>query len=420
MTAGLMIVIILFLNEEGIAKLASAFQLLIFMMLNFAVIVMRESRITSYDPGYRSPLYPWMQIAGIITANALLVYLGTQALMLTFLTVVVCLVWYFYYAHNRVMRDGALYHWFAQLGQNRYEGLDYELWQIMREKGLREEDPFDELVARATVLRVEHDFERSDITFQDLVGRVTEILGAQVPATAAELKNGFLEESRMGAMPAETGVLLPNLLLFDIQQSEMVLVHSRRGLHVDLTDVHGEHSPDNPIHAFCFLVSPEEEAKQHLRILAQIADRMDEEDFINEWLRTEDPQELKEILLRGKRFLTLRLRPDSPARILIGKELREIDMPTGNLVVMIRRNEHTIIPRGRTKLQEGDYVVIIGEPASIGEFRQRYMDQEGAQPAVRNEITVVHGANHAPPVKQLTNHVSNPASDETENESVPK
>jgi hypothetical protein len=41
-----------------IAKLASAFQLLMFALICLAVVVMRESQIEAYDPGYRSPFYP--------------------------------------------------------------------------------------------------------------------------------------------------------------------------------------------------------------------------------------------------------------------------------------------------------------------------------------------------------------------------
>ena len=36
--------------------------------INVAVIVMRESRISTYVPGYWSPLYPWMQIFGAVTS----------------------------------------------------------------------------------------------------------------------------------------------------------------------------------------------------------------------------------------------------------------------------------------------------------------------------------------------------------------
>ena len=61
-----MILFIVALDAEKIAKLASAFQLFIFVLLNLAVIVMRESGLQSYDPGFRSPLYPGMQLIGFL------------------------------------------------------------------------------------------------------------------------------------------------------------------------------------------------------------------------------------------------------------------------------------------------------------------------------------------------------------------
>ena len=79
-TAALMIFVILALDVEGIAKLASAFQLFLFGLLNVAVIVMRESRIASYVPGYRSPWYPWIQIVGVITPVILVCHNSARAL----------------------------------------------------------------------------------------------------------------------------------------------------------------------------------------------------------------------------------------------------------------------------------------------------------------------------------------------------
>ena len=70
------ILIIVFLDTTKIAKLASAFQLLMFLLVCVAVIVMRESRIDSYDPGYRSPFYPWMPILGIVSSYWLLSGMG--------------------------------------------------------------------------------------------------------------------------------------------------------------------------------------------------------------------------------------------------------------------------------------------------------------------------------------------------------
>jgi APA family basic amino acid/polyamine antiporter len=75
-TGAAVVMILLALDPTGIAKLASAFQLLMFAFVCFAVIVMRESHIASYDPGYHSPLYPWMQIVGILSALLLIFEMG--------------------------------------------------------------------------------------------------------------------------------------------------------------------------------------------------------------------------------------------------------------------------------------------------------------------------------------------------------
>ncbi|MCA9982468.1 MAG: amino acid permease, partial [Anaerolineales bacterium] len=112
-TAVLMMVAILALDESAIAKVASAFQLIIFMLVNLAVIVMRESKIEYYDPVYRTPLYPFMQMAGIIASVFLLTYIGADALALTMVVVTASVLWYIYYGSKRVQRHGAIFHWLA-------------------------------------------------------------------------------------------------------------------------------------------------------------------------------------------------------------------------------------------------------------------------------------------------------------------
>ena len=65
-TTFVMILVLLLFDVEAVAKLASAFQLLLFFLLNLAVVVMRESKIEAYKPGFNSPFYPWVQILGMI------------------------------------------------------------------------------------------------------------------------------------------------------------------------------------------------------------------------------------------------------------------------------------------------------------------------------------------------------------------
>lgn len=78
-TAALLVFFILVLNVAQVAKLASALQLLLFGLINISVIVMRESHIESYDPGFRSPMYPWVQIAGIVFPLILVAEMGWLA-----------------------------------------------------------------------------------------------------------------------------------------------------------------------------------------------------------------------------------------------------------------------------------------------------------------------------------------------------
>jgi basic amino acid/polyamine antiporter, APA family len=82
-TSGILIFIILVLTETSIARMASSFLLLIFLLINASVIVMRKSRIEAYDPGYHSPLYPWMQVFGIITSLFLIIHMGWGPGLLT-------------------------------------------------------------------------------------------------------------------------------------------------------------------------------------------------------------------------------------------------------------------------------------------------------------------------------------------------
>lgn len=137
LTVGVIILILIIFNPTKIAKLASAFQLLVYAFLCLAVIVMRESRIQSYDPGYKSPLYPWMQIIGIIASLFLITQLGLLTILFTVLIISLGFIWYWKYSRLRVARNGAIYHIFERLGRQRYEALDSELRGILKEKGLK-------------------------------------------------------------------------------------------------------------------------------------------------------------------------------------------------------------------------------------------------------------------------------------------
>lgn len=80
LTAVAMAISILFLPVEQIAKLASAFMILAFMLINGTVIVLRESAAKWYQPRFRAPFYPYLQIVGILIGATLLFAMGLTAM----------------------------------------------------------------------------------------------------------------------------------------------------------------------------------------------------------------------------------------------------------------------------------------------------------------------------------------------------
>ncbi len=359
---------LLVLDIAQVAKLASAVQLAIFTMVNIAVIVMRESRIDAYDPGFKSPFYPWMQLTGVIVPIVLIAEMGWLPVSFTLAVIAVGVAWFQYYARARIEREGAIFHVFARLGRRRFVGLDRELRDIMKEKGVRAEDPFDEVVARADVLD-----EPDGLKMSAVIDHAARLLAARLPVTAAELANLLERGMKLGGTPIARGAALLHARVAEVETSEIVLVRSAHAVDTDIgDDTTARLAADHPVHAVFVLVSGERDPGQHLRILAQIAGRIEDESFIDEWLAGHDEQELKETLLRDDRFLALKLKTGTKSETLIGKSLRELEMPEGNLIALIRRYGVTVVPRGRTVLREGDRLTIIGEPSGLRELADRY------------------------------------------------
>jgi APA family basic amino acid/polyamine antiporter len=371
-TGAVIVTILVTLDPTGIAKLASAFQLLLFAFVCLAVIIMRESRIESYDPGYRSPLYPWMQIVGILAALILIFEMGWLSITFSLGLIALGTTWYWFYARDKVIRNGAIYHIFERLGRLRYHALDSELRGILKEKGLREEDPFEEIVAHSLVM----DLKTSE-EFENVVAKVAGWLAERVPHSREEIATQFMEGTRLGATPVTHGVALPHLRIDGLDQPQMVLVRSKPGVHITFNNPLTDHQSDEEaiVTAIFFLISPQESAGQHLRILAEIAGRVDDATFADDWDSAEDDVGIRHALLRSDRYLTLVVRQGSLSASMIGLPICDVPIPSGCLITWLRRGEEVFIPHGSTIIEENDKLTVIGEPADIRQFSQRFVGE---------------------------------------------
>ncbi len=359
---------VLLLDVAGLAKLASAFMLLLFALINLAVIVMRESEIEAYDPGFRTPFYPWVQIAGFLIPAWLILEMGWLALVFTAAVIGVSTLWYFLYAHHRLVREGAIYHVFARLGRQRFEGLDRELREILKEKGLRQAEPFDELVAHALVEDLP-----APVEFTELVTLASSRLGGVLGLRADELEERFLAGTRIGMTPVSRGAALPHLRLPGIDRPLLLAVRAPAGVRMEGAGLpEGDAVAAEPVQAVFFLVSPEGQPGSHLRMLARIASRIDDPGFLAEWLGARDEQEIKEALVHEERLCSLTIREDGPTGPFIGTPLREAPLHDGTLVALVSRRGGVVVPTGSTILESGDRLTILGAPAALERIRDRF------------------------------------------------
>jgi|TARA_B110000263_G_scaffold118312_1_gene103119 amino acid transporter len=99
--------VIVFLDIVKIAKLASAFKVMMFISVNFCVIILRETSAQWYNPSYKSPLYPFLQLFGIFSGFILLVFLGWMPFF-AILVISVLGVFLYFFIGKDATRTGVL------------------------------------------------------------------------------------------------------------------------------------------------------------------------------------------------------------------------------------------------------------------------------------------------------------------------
>ena len=238
--------------------------------------------------------------------------------------------------------------------------------EILREKGLRADDPFDEMILDAKVAF----FDGEKMKLSYLVQIITNEFAERFPHENENLFNQFMQNK-----PTDSLFVTPNVAFFHARMNGLIKPHlniviSQRGIKKKISK-HNIHSEDC-INIFFFLVSPEKSARQQLRLLSRLSDSVDRAHFVENMLQKKDEIEVKEFLLHYERFYSLELSSNTPSAELIGKKLKDISLPGDVLIALINRNEQMLTPRGNTVLLEGDRLTIIGEPESINELFKRY------------------------------------------------
>jgi amino acid transporter/mannitol/fructose-specific phosphotransferase system IIA component (Ntr-type) len=281
---------ILFLELEFLVKIASTLLILLYILTNLAVIIMRESKIQNYQPRFHSPLYPGMQIAGILGCGFLLAGMGRFILSLSGIFIVAGLVWYLVYAGFKVEKEYALIHLIERIMNRELTSgiLPKELKGILRERDNIVEDRFDHLIKDSIVLDLEE-----PLALEAFFSRVGSLLAQDLDVDAKKLTQAFIKREKESSTIIRGGLAIPHIIVPGEHKFRILLVRAKQGI------VFAKSKP--PVHMAFVLIGSKDERNFHLRALAAIAQICQQHEFDKIWLSARNIDELKDIILLAER-----------------------------------------------------------------------------------------------------------------------
>ena len=290
LTGALMITVILLLNLENLVKLASTMKIILFAFVLIACIIMRESRILNYKPLFVSPLYPWLQIGGLITYGFFLYQMGSVALLTTTGFIVASILWHKIYIRGGAMRKSALVHIVERVTAKEIAGdsLRAELSAVLSERDQLVEDRFHKLVKTCEIIDID-----KPVTLTEFFTIVAGKLADRLHTDPDRLLDSLIARERETTTVIRPGLAIPHITIDGEHKFELIIARCDAGIIFAETCA--------PVYAAFILVGSRDERNFHLRALSAIAQVAHAENFDRDWLRARNIEELRDIVLLAER-----------------------------------------------------------------------------------------------------------------------
>ncbi len=289
-TSGFMIAVIALLSIENLVKVASTMMLMLFLLVNVAVLIMRGSKLQNYRPLFRSPLYPWMQIAGIVMCGFLIVEMGAVPLITTGAFALAGVIWYFIYVRRSISRESALVYMVrSAVSKEIYRStLEEELKEIALERDDVVRDRFDHLVRECDILDIPE-----QVSAEEMFTLAAEALAGRMDIDRQHLLELFRQREASSSTVIEPGLAIPHIIVDGEKTFEILLIRCKEGVRFA--------GQDEPVRAAFVLVGSRDERNYHLRALMAIAHIVQEQKFRQRWLDASNIEHLRDILLLSGR-----------------------------------------------------------------------------------------------------------------------
>jgi amino acid transporter/mannitol/fructose-specific phosphotransferase system IIA component (Ntr-type) len=295
-TSAFMLTIIIALNIDDLARVASLFMLLLFIMVNLSVIIIRSSKLIHYKPTFRSPLFPFLQIFGILAYLFLIFMMGTFTMLFALGFIGLTLIWYFLYVKKRIERKSAFIHMVEsitnpELGADHYE-LENELLDILIGRGEIVEDKFDQIIRNSIVIDYKKSVTRNK-AFKDIASKIAAKWNIDKESVTEKLKVREEQSSTLIYPGVAVPHAIPHIVIEGEHKFDIILVRNIEGI---VWNEKGE-----KVHTIFCLVGTKDERNFHLRALMAIAQILQNKDFHSNWMSARTEQELRSVIILSER-----------------------------------------------------------------------------------------------------------------------
>ncbi len=278
------------LSIADLIKVASTMMLVLLLLVNAAVLIMRGSGIRNYRPTFRSPLFPWLQVAGIGLYAFLITEMGRAALVATAIFALLGVAWYFVYVRSRAARQSALAFMVRKIVSKDFvrADLEGELREIALERDEVIHDRFDRLVSRCPIL----DLPASS-TAEELFAQIASVLAERLKLPAEQVLEALRQREQQSSTVVQPGLAIPHAIVPGENLFELVLVRCRDGVTFA--------GQSEPVRTCFVLACSADERNYYLRALMAIAHIASEHQFTRRWLDAPGGEHLRDIILLSQR-----------------------------------------------------------------------------------------------------------------------
>jgi amino acid transporter/mannitol/fructose-specific phosphotransferase system IIA component (Ntr-type) len=290
LVTGLIMTLSLLLDLKILVEAASTVLMLTYILACLGVIILRESALHNYRPLYKSPFYPWLQIAGVIGLIYVLYEVGTDAYLISAALILVAFAYYWFFARKVVNKESALLHLVSRITNKQLVTgtLEDELKQIIRERDDISMDRFDYLVEKAPILDLKGTVSRDEL-FRLSAKKLSERLNIDEKKMTELLK----KREEEGSTLLTPSLAVPHVIIEGTNRFELLIVRAKEGI---------QFSEDYPGVKTLFVIAGTRDQRSfHLRALAAIAQIVQTRDFEKRWYEASNEQGLRDIILLSTR-----------------------------------------------------------------------------------------------------------------------